>query len=201
MTTYGSIISHPEYLWQVPVPFWSQIIVCKGQHSTFDDSWTRSYLRGAWEKFAGNVTISINNLSHMCAYSAILRLKIINNKSIEVIELSKIPSDIWTRVALSEIIPRTDFRRGDVVQRSPISRSYLGYWAYRIYIGEWSDRYGYTYIYIIGRAPRLPVKPYFFSFFYFPQSTLPKNVYILLLMKPAFYSFTYFLFKRLFGFR
>ena len=83
----------------------------------------------------------------MCAYSAILRLKIMNNKSIEAIELSKIPRDIWARVALSEIIPRTDFRRGDVVQRSPISQSYLGYWAYRIYIGEWSDRYGYIYIY------------------------------------------------------
>ena len=70
-----------------------------------------------------------NNLSHMCAYSAILQLKIINNKSIEAIELSKIPRDIWGRVALSEIIPRTDFGRGDVVQQPPISRSYLGYWA------------------------------------------------------------------------
>ena len=122
--------------------------VRKGQHATFDDSWTRSYLHGAWEKFAGNVTISIINLSHMCAYSAILLLKIVNNKSIEAIKLSKIPRDIWTRVALSGIIPCTDFRWGDVVQRSPISRSYLGYWAYRIYMGEWSDRYGYIYIYI-----------------------------------------------------
>ena len=91
----------------------------------FDDSWTRSYLCGAWEKFAGNVTISIINLSHMCAYSAILRLKIINNKSIEAIELSKIPRDIWARVALSEIIPCTDFRRGDVVQRSPLNQLIL----------------------------------------------------------------------------
>ena len=124
--------------------------VWKGEHSAFDDSWTRSYLRGAWEKFAGNVTISIINLSHMCAYSAILWLKIINNKSIEAIELSKIPRDIWARVALSEIIPPTDFRRGDVVQRSPISRSYLGYWAYRIYI---------LYIYILGG----PLWIYFFS--------------------------------------
>ena len=142
--------------------------VCKGQHSTFDDSWTRSYLPGAWEKFAGNVKISVINLSHMCAYSAILRLKIINNKSIEAIELSKRPRDIWARVALSEIIPRTDFRRGDVVQRSPISRSYLGYLACRIYIGEWSDRYGYIYIYFFFASDggwRLPVKPYFFSFF------------------------------------
>ena len=73
-------------------------------------------LAGAWEKFAGNVTISIINLSHMCAYSAILRLKMIN-KSIEAIELSKIPIDIWARVALSEIIPRTDFRRGDVAHQ------------------------------------------------------------------------------------
>ena len=52
---------------------------CEGQHSTFDDSRTRSYLPGAWEKFAGNVTISIINLRHMCAYSASLRLKIITN--------------------------------------------------------------------------------------------------------------------------
>ena len=100
-------------------------------------------------------------------YSAILLLKIVNNKSIEAIKLSKIPRDIWTRVALSEIIPCTDFRRGDVVQRSPISRSYLGYWAYRIYMGEWSDRYGYIYIYIfLRRGRRLPVKAYFFSFLY-----------------------------------
>ena len=56
----------------------------------------------------------------MCAYSASLRLKIMNNKSIEAIELSKIPRDIWARVALSEIIPRTDFRhrRGDVGHQS-----------------------------------------------------------------------------------
>ena len=86
--------------------------VCKGQHSTFDDSWTRSYLPGAWEKFAGNVTISIINLSHMCAFSAILWLKIINNKSIEAIELSKIPRYIWARVALSEIIPPAQISDG-----------------------------------------------------------------------------------------
>ena len=61
-------------------------------------------LSGAWEKFVGNVTISIINLSPMCAYSAILQLKMIN-KSIEAIELSKIPRDIWARVVLSEIIP------------------------------------------------------------------------------------------------
>ena len=51
----------------------------------------------------------------MCAYSAILWLKIMNDKSIEAIELSKIPRNIWARVALSEIILRTDFRWGDVV--------------------------------------------------------------------------------------
>ena len=125
--------------------------VHKGQYSTFDDSWTRSYLCGAWKKFPGNVTISMINLSHICAYSAILRLKIMN-KSIEAIELSKIPRDIWARVALSEIIPHTDFRRVDVVQRSPISRSYLWYWAYWIYISEWSDRYGCIYKYFFPRA-------------------------------------------------
>ena len=142
--------------------------VCKGQQSTFDDSWTRSYLRGAWEKFSGNVTISIINLRHVCAYSAILRLKIINNKSIEAIELSKIPRDIWARVALSEIIPRTDFRRGNVVQWSPICRSYLGYWAYRIYIYRWMVGRLWIHIYIYissGGGRRLPVKPYFSHFF------------------------------------
>ena len=102
----------------------------------------------------------------MCAYSVILRLKIINNKSIEAIELSKIPRDIWARVALSEIIPRTDFRWGDVVQQSPISRSYLGYWACRIYIGEWSDRYGYIYIFASGGGWRLPLKHFFFIFLF-----------------------------------
>ena len=177
--------------------------VCKGQQSTFDDSWTRSYLRGAWEKFSGNVTISIINLRHVCAYSAILRLKIINNKSIEAIELSKIPRDFWARVALSEIIPRTDFRRGNVVQWSPICRSYLGYWAYRIYIYRWmvGPLWIYIYIYFLGRGQEITRKTLFFSFFYFPQSTLPKDVCILLLMEPAFYVWTYFLFKRLFGFR
>ena len=54
----------------------------------------------------------------MCAYSASLQLKIMNNKSIDAIELSKTPRAIWARVALSEIIPRTDFRRGDVGHQS-----------------------------------------------------------------------------------
>ena len=67
-----------------------------------------------------------NNLSHMCIDTAILRLKSINNKSVEAIELCKIPRDISERVALTEIIPRTDFGRGDV-QQIPISPSYLGY--------------------------------------------------------------------------
>ena len=53
----------------------------------------------------------------MCAYSSILRLKIINNKSVEAIGLSKIPRDISARVALSDIIPWTDFRQGDVSNR------------------------------------------------------------------------------------
>ena len=175
--------------------------ICKGQHSTFDDSWTRSYLRGAWEKFAGNFTISIINLSHMCAYLAILWLKIINNKSIEAIELRKIPRDIWARVALSEIIPRTDFRRGDVVQRSPISRSYLGYWAYQIYIYiQVNGRTAMNIFFSSGGGRRLLVKPYFFLFFYSPQSTLLKDVCIPLLMKTTLYFWTYFLFKHLFGF-
>ena len=89
-----------------------------------------------------------NNL----AYSTILRLKIINDKSIEAIELSNIRRDIWGKVALSEIILCTYFGRGDVVQQPPISRSNRGYWAHRIHISEWSDRYGYIYMFIIPRA-------------------------------------------------
>ena len=141
-----------------------------------------------------------NYLGHMCVYSAILRLKIINNESIKAIKLSKIPRHIWGRVALSEIIPRTDFGQGDVVP--PISRSYLGYWAYRIYISEWLDHYGYIYIFIF---PQAGAEDYrwnliFFLIFLFPPSTLLKDMCILLLMKPAFYFWIYFLFKHLFGF-
>ena len=147
--------------------------VWKGQHSTFDDSWTLSYLPGAWEKFAGNVTISIINLSHMCAYSAILRLKIINNKSIEVIELDT----TWHlgKGGTEWDNPPHRFQTGWCW--SPISGSYLGYWVCQIYIYiyiyisvcEWSDRYGYIlYIFASGGGWRLPVKHYFFSFFLFP---------------------------------
>ena len=43
--------------------------------------------------------------------------------------------------------------------------------------------YVYTYIHFSsGGGRRLPVKPYFFSFLYFPQSTLLKDMCILLLM-------------------
>ena len=139
--------------------------VCKAQHSTFDDSRTRSYLPGAWEKLAGNVEISIINLCHMCAYSAILRLKMIN-KSIEAIELSKIPRDIWARVALSEIIPPHRFQTGWCW--SPISGSYPGYWACRIYIYRWMVRPLWIHIIYFASSGgwRLPVKPNFFSFFF-----------------------------------
>ena len=143
-----------------------------------------------------------NNISHMCAYWAFLWLKVINNKSLEVIELSKIPRDIMERVALSEIISRTDFGRDDVVQQPPISRSYLGYWAYWIYIYRW--KVGPLWIYILfflGRGQITGETLFFFLFFfYFSQSTLLKDMCILLLMKPAFYFWTYFLFKHPFGF-
>ena len=145
-----------------------------------------------------------NDLSHMCAYSAILRLKIINKN----LSRWSSPGDraeqdtTWHlgRVALSEIIPHTDFRRGDVVQQPPISRSYQGYCTYRIYIGEWLDRYGYMYIFIFPRARQEITGETFFFLFFFPQSKLLKDMCILLLMKPAFYFWTYFLFKHLFGF-
>ena len=187
-----------EYLWQVPVPCWSQIIASvRG-----DIQHLMIYEREVIFALERNLKAMLRNPSHMCGYSAILRLKIINNKSIAAIELSKIPRDIWGRVALSVIIPRTDFGRGEVLQQPPISRSYLGYWAYRIYIGERSDRYGYIYIYLffLRRGQEITGKTLFFSHFYFPQSTLLEDMCILLLMKPVFYFWTYFLFKHLFGF-
>ena len=129
--------------------------VRKGQHLTFDDSWTWSYLRGVWKKFSGNVSISIINLRHMCAYSAILRLKITNNKSIEAIELSN-----WdTTWHLSkggtewENCPHRSqtgwcatFTNQSIVPRIlSISDIY-------IYIGEWSDRRCSNYIWLINNV-------------------------------------------------
>ena len=190
-----------EYSWQVPVPCWSQIIA--SIQAAFNIWWFMNAKLFTCCREICRQCYEFNKPGHMCAYSAILRLKIINNQSIEAIELSKIPSDIWGRVALREIIPRTAFGRGDVVQQPPISRSYLGYWAYRIYISERSDRYGYIYIYLffLGRGQQITGETLFFSHhFYFPQSPLLKNTCILLLMKPAFSFWTYFLFKHLFGF-
>ena len=146
--------------------------VRKGQHLTFDDSWTWSYLRGVWEKFSGTVTISIINLSHMCAYSAILRLKIINNKSIK---LSKIPRTWHLRKGGSEWDNRPHwFQKGRccaIVTNQSILPRILCISDIYIYIGEWSERYGYiyigSYIYSSGGGRRLPAKPYFFSFFIF----------------------------------
>ena len=99
----------------------------------------------------------------MCAYSAILRLNILNNKSIQAIELSKIPRDIWEMVVLSETIPRTDFGRGDVMQQPPISRSYLGYWAYVMNIYKPS-----IYLFFLGRGQEITGEILFFSHFLFP---------------------------------
>ena len=45
--------------------------VRKGQHSTFDDSQTGIYLRGAWEKFAGNVTIRNSIILVICVHTQI----------------------------------------------------------------------------------------------------------------------------------
>ena len=103
----------------------------------------------------------------MCGYSAILRLKIINNKSIEAIELSKIPCDIWERVALSEIIP-AQISDGVMLCNShksvDLGARILG--ISDIYIGEWSNRYGYIFVFPrVGG--RFPVKPYFFLIFWF----------------------------------
>ena len=77
----------------------------------------------------------------MCAYSASLRLKIINNKSIDAIKLTKIPRDIWTKVALSEITPAQISDGVMLVTNQWILPRILG--MSDIYVGEWSDRYGY----------------------------------------------------------
>ena len=82
-----------------------------------------------------------------------LRLKIINNESIEAIELSKIPRDIWKRVALSEIFPAqisdgVMLCKGRELVDLTKDTGHIGY----IYISEWSDRYGYIYMFIFPRA-------------------------------------------------
>ena len=119
-----------------------------------------------------------NNLGHRCAYSAILRLKIINNKSIEAIELSKVPRDIWGRVALSEITPRTDLD-GVVLCNSHQSvdltwdTGHIGYIYIYIYIYKLNGRTVMDiYIYVF---PRAGARYYrwnliFFSFFIFSHS-------------------------------
>ena len=149
--------------------------VRKGQHSTFDDSWTRSYLR-AWEKFAGKVTNSI--ILVICVHT-----RLFCEWKLWITNLSRRSSWARNHVTIGERWhwdnPRTDFGRGDV-QQPPISRSYLRYWAYRMYIGEWSDCYGYRYIYIYissGGGRRLPVKPYFFPFFISHSQYCLKIVY------------------------
>ena len=58
----------------------------------------------------------------------------------------------------------------------------------------------YKYLFFLGRGLEITGENFFLIFFYFPQSTLLKDMCILLLMKPAFYFGTYFLFKHLFGF-
>ena len=149
--------------------------------------------------------ISIINLSHMCAYPASLRLKIINNKSIEAIELSKIPHDIWARLALSEIAQISDgvmlvtnqWILPRILGMSDIYRWMVGpLWIHIIYffLGKWMV--GPLWIHIIyfflGRGLEITGKTLFFLiFFNFPQSTLFKDVCILLLMKPAFYFWIY----------
>ena len=120
-----------------------------------------------------------NNLSHMCTYSAILRLKIINNTFIEAIKLSKVPHGIWERVALSEI--------SDGVVLCNIHQSVDLTW----------DTGHIGYIQVDGRTV-MDTDIYLFItgetlfcliFSFFPQSTLLKDLCILLLMKPAAFYF------------
>ena len=140
--------------------------VCKGQHSNsmFDDSWTRSYLPGAWEKFSGNVTISIINLSHMCAYSASLQLKK------KIYRGDRTQQDTTWHLGKGGTEwdnPPHRFQTGWCW--SPISGSYLGYWACRIYIYRWM--FGPFWIHIIyfclGLGLEITGKTLFFSHVFF----------------------------------
>ena len=144
--------------------------VCKGHHSTFDDSWTRSYLPGVWEKFAGNVSISIINLSHMCAYSAILRLKIIINtylsrrsNSARYQHLSKGGTE-WDN-------PPHRFQTGwccaTVTNQSILPRILGMSDIYRWMVGPLLiHTYAHTYVYIcLGRGLEITGKPFFSHFF------------------------------------
>ena len=142
--------------------------VNKGQHSTFDDSWTSSYLC-AWEKFCRHC-YQFNNLIHMCAYSAILRLKIINNKSIEAIKLSKIPRDIWGRWHWVRYYPhrfQTGWCCATVTNQSILPRILGISDIYRWTVGPlWI----HTYIFFLGRGQEITGETLFFSHFFISYS-------------------------------
>ena len=146
----------------------------KGQHSTFDDSWTRSYLRGAWEKFAGNVTISIINLSHMCAYSAILRLKIIKKQIYRGDRAQQDTTWHLSKGGTERDNPQHRFQTGwccaTVTNQSILPRILGISDIYRWMVGPlWIHIYIY-FEFSSGWGWRLPVKPYFFSFFFISHS-------------------------------
>ena len=161
-----------EYLWQVPVPCWSPQIIAsvRGSIQRLMIHEREVIYLVLGRNLQAMLTISIITLSHMCAYSSqILRLKMINNKSIEAIELSK----MYTTWHLGKGDTEWDnpphrFQTGWCWL--PISGSYLGYWTCRIYIYRWMV--GPLWIYIIyfclGRGLEITGKPYFFSFFLFP---------------------------------
>ena len=188
-----------EYLWQVPVPCWSQIIVSvRGsiQHLMIHEHVViyvleRNFCRQCYE---------FNNLSHKCAYSNILRLKIINNKSIEAIELSKIPRDVG-KGSTEWDYPTHRFQTGwccATATNLSILPRILGISGIQVNGRTVMDTY--IYLFFLGRGQEITGETLFFShFFYFPQSTLLKDMCIRLLRKPAFYFWTYFLLKHLFG--
>ena len=116
------------------------------------------------------LTTSIITLSHMCAYSSeILRLKIINNKSIEAIELSK----MYTTWHLGKGGTERDNPPHRFQTRwcwLPISGSYLGYWTCRIYRWMVGPLWIYIIFFCLGRGLEITGKPYFFLIFFICHS-------------------------------
>ena len=122
-----------------------------------------------------------------------------------VIELSKIPRDIWARVALSDLILHIYFGQGDVEQQPSNSRSYLRYWAYRIYIytyiGEWSNVMD-IHLYFLGRGQEITCETLFFSHFFSRRQHCLKisescsQINQLSIFEHTFYSNTYLAFPK-----
>ena len=189
-----------KYLWQVPVPCWSQIIA--SVRGTIPN--LTIHEREVIYVLERNLQASyeFNNCSHTCAYSAILRLKSINNKSIEAIELSNLDTTWHLGKGGTEWDNplqrfRTKWCCATATNQSILPRILGISDIYRWMIGPlWIHIY--IYLFLLGRWQEISGETLFFShFFYFPLSTLLKDMCILLLVKPAFYFWPYFLLKHL----